>query len=85
MIKNTNKMRKIAAMKWIQRRYHTKDGEQHLVSGTNEYSKTEFEYVGYFHKWVIINKDLFAVVELEDGTIVLGYWKWVKFIDTPKC
>jgi hypothetical protein len=78
-------MRKIAKFKFIPAKYHIEDGERHLVRGTNEYSKTELDYIGYFHRWVISNKELFAVTELEDGTIVLNYFKWVKFIDTPKC
>jgi len=78
-------MRKIAKLKWIPARYHIEDGERHLVRGTGEYSKTEFDYVGLFHQWLKLDNKLCAVIELEDGTIDFAYYNWVKFIDTPKC
>jgi hypothetical protein len=76
-------MRKIAKLKWIPARYHFEDGERHLVRGTNEYSKTEFDYVGYFHQWAILDNKLYAVIEAEDGNIFRCESASVKFID--KC
>ena len=76
-------MRKIAVKKWIPTRYHREHGEIHLIHGTSEWSKTEIEYIGYFHQWAILDNKIYAIIELEDGNVFRFESASVKFID--KC
>ena len=41
-------------------------------------------YTGKFHVWAGIDRNVYAVVEQEDGTVTQPYAKYVKFIPEKK-
>jgi len=62
-------MRKIAVKEWIQ--------------SNMSYSDTQTKYTGYFHQWILVDNNLYAVIEKEDGNIITAPSISVRFIDTP--
>lgn len=36
---------------------------------------------GYFHEWVVVNDHIYAIVELENGTMTTIRMRDIKFVD----
>jgi len=77
-------LRKVKFKKWIPSERKLMDGRYYTVSDTNCYEE-EYSQDGFFHQWITREEgdgtNIFAIIELPDGTIKIVQPHVIKFIN----
>jgi len=55
-----------------------RDADNNVISGTGRYTE-EYRGSGFFHKWISFDYDIQALVQLQEGTMLLVPYNMVKF------